>query len=846
LQKAPAPKNVGVRCAAVEFCLAPAFSLVNQQGITMNKAFAIFLLAIIAGLFNTAAAVDLRICADTVAEIEQGIVAASNPNLPEDRVVVAVVQGDYDLTNSLVLANVNQSRVLRRTLFLLGGYSSGTCNVRTLQPTNTVLRNTSALRRLSFQQAADVTITGFHWLNFEGQIEVSNSDADTSQQDLEFSYNRITGGRGNVELRVATDGPTSSIYVRNNIIAARAAGGDSTTLALIGDGGASGTVRALLSNNTIALNGMPQTIFMGSLELVNLSNNIVSLNNNSFDLFANAVGIIDAYHNQFATTNAIAFTNNVNNSPANPTFVNGLGLDLRLQTGSVGINTGLNTPLLSPGATDVANLTRRVGTIDRGAHESNVGEGGEIVVSNTNDSGNGSLRAAIVLANSTVGVNRIVFAIPGVTCPKVITLQSALPSILSSMSIEGSTQVGYVPNTSSTSDNGTRCIAIVPGNTGIVNGIEVPSSAQSLRLQIDGLAIGGFAGAGIALSGGRAHRIVGSQFGGSIGATSLAGGLIGISVSANDVEIGDDDPAERNSLGGYNSTGFLSGTAIVLDSTTQNARIVNNFIGMRPNGGALANTIGVNIQGDQNYLQDNVVSYHTELAVRIGSSANNNTLSRNRFGLPPLCLFGSCSSAGNRQAVVIEGLANELNSNTIANSDLAAVRVTNDFNPLLRNLIYDGAQNVPAIDIASAGFTSNDNDSGVSLPAGNRGQNYPVLNAVRGGPGGTVLASGRLTSANGEYVVQFFTANRFLNLSLRCEARRYLNSIVVVINNGTASNDGFVDFSRVLPASNDSFLTATATRLEQNGTETRYRDTSEIGNCYENPLLIDGFESLPE
>lgn len=805
-----------------------------------HGAFAALLLA----AASTGQAVDLSVCADTVAEIEQAIVAASNANLPEDRVVIAVVQGDYDLTNSQVLTNTNQTRTLTRTLFLLGGYNNN-CSVRTLQPTNTVLRNTSILRRFSYRQQADVTITGFHWLNFEGQIEVSNASQNTSQQDLEFSYNRVTGGRGNIEFQVATDGALSSIFMRNNVIAGRAAGGDSTTLALLGDSGA-GTVRALLTNNTFALNAMASTVFMANLEQVNLSNNLISLNNNTHDLFANAVNSIDAYNNQFSTTNSIVFANNLNNSPTSPSFINALGLDFRLQAASVGVNTGLNTPLLSAGATDIANLTRRVGTIDRGAHESSVGEGGEIVVSNTLDAGNGSLRAAITLANNTSGVNRIVFAIPGTTCPRVITVQTALPTIVSSMSIEGSTQVGYVPNTSATGDNGTRCIAIVPGNTSITNGIEVPSSAVSLRLSVDALAIGGFTGSGIALNGGRGHRIVGSQFGGAIGATSLAGGLIGISVGAPDVEIGDADPAERNSIGGYNSSGFLSGTGIVLTTSASNARLINNFIGMRPNGAALENTVGVNIQGDENYLQDNVISYSSELAVRIASGANNNTVSSNRFGLPPFCVFGSCASAGNRQAVLIEGLSNQLNSNTIANSEMAAVRVTGDGNPLLRNVVYDGAVNVPPIDIGGIGFSTNDNDSAANLPAGNRGQNYPILNSVRAGSGGTVLVSGRLNSANGEYAVQFFSANRFLNLALRCEARRFLTSMTVVINNGTGTSDGFVDFSRLLPAVSEGFLTATATRLEQNGTQSVFRDTSEIGNCLENPLLIDGFENAAE
>lgn len=789
-------------------------------------------------------AVDLTICADTVAEIEAGIAAANDPNLPEDRVVISVVQGNYDLTNSLVLQGLNDSRIIWRDLLLLGGYSGpSTCAVRTLQPTNTVFRNTNVLRRLSFAPRRNVTISGIHWQNFEGQIRIEGTHPSIVQQEIEFSNNRITGGRGTVALSAATDGDDSRIFLRNNIIALRAIGSDAIALAIGGDAGA-GTVSAALSNNTITLNAMATTVFLFSLESVNLSNNIISLNAGSggFELSTNNVQNFDAYHNHFGTiAPSTVFTNNVNNSPASPNFINALASDFRLQTGSTAINTGLDTPLLSPGATDIANLARRVGTIDRGAHESTVGEGGEIVVNNTSDSGAGSLRAAITLANNTVGFNRVVFAISGVSCPKVITLQSALPLIVSSMNIEGNTQAGYVPNTSLSGDNGTRCIALVPGNGSITNGIEVPSSAASSRLVVDSLAIGGFAGSGIALNGGRAHRIVGSQFGGSIGGTSLAGGLNGINVSANDVEIGDDDPAERNALGGYNSTGFLQGTAIVLDSTTVNARLTNNFIGMRPSGGALANTVGVNIQGDINYLQDNVISYSTQLAVRIGSAASNNILSRNRFGLPPLCLIGACASAANRQAVLIEGFANQLNSNEIANSEIAAVRVTGEINPLLSNAIYNGELLFPAIDIAALGFTNNDNDSAANLPTGNRGQNYPLLNAIGSGPLGTLLVGGRLESANGEYLIQYFSANRALDLTLRCEARRFLGSRVVVINNGTASSDGFADFSRLLPTSKELWLTATATRLEQSGGQTFYRDTSEIGKCFENPLFIDGF-----
>ncbi len=63
-----------------------------------------------------------------------------------------------------------------------------------------------------------------------------------------------------------------------------------------------------------------------------------------------------------------------------------------------------------------------------------------IVVLNTNDSGLGSFREAIVCANATEGADTIIFAIPG-DGPYVVGLQSALPEIVDDGTvIDGSTQ----------------------------------------------------------------------------------------------------------------------------------------------------------------------------------------------------------------------------------------------------------------------------------------------------------------------------------------------------------------------------------------------------------------------
>ena len=67
-------------------------------------------------------------------------------------------------------------------------------------------------------------------------------------------------------------------------------------------------------------------------------------------------------------------------------------------------------------------------------------------VTNTDDSGPGSLRQAIEDANTAVGADTIAFAIPGAGV-HTITPLSLLPIIGSSVTIDGYTQPGSAPNT---------------------------------------------------------------------------------------------------------------------------------------------------------------------------------------------------------------------------------------------------------------------------------------------------------------------------------------------------------------------------------------------------------------
>jgi hypothetical protein len=122
-----------------------------------------------------------------------------------------------------------------------------------------------------------------------------------------------------------------------------------------------------------------------------------------------------------------------------------------------------------------------------------------IRVTNTGDSGVGSLREAINTANSSPDFNSVLFFIPG-TGAKTINLASPLPAITQPLWIDGFTQSGSVPNTQQFQSTSAQLTVVLDGtSTGAnANGLLfAPGSIGFVR----GLAIGGFSGAGIRYEG---------------------------------------------------------------------------------------------------------------------------------------------------------------------------------------------------------------------------------------------------------------------------------------------------------------------------------------------------------
>jgi hypothetical protein len=113
-------------------------------------------------------------------------------------------------------------------------------------------------------------------------------------------------------------------------------------------------------------------------------------------------------------------------------------------------------------------------------------------VTNTNDSGAGSLRQAIIDANALAGADTIDFNIAG-GGPQTINLLSALPTITDTVTIDATTQAGYAA--------GAPVIVLDGALAGAnANGITLQASNSTIRgLQIQGFVNGSSGVTGVAI-----------------------------------------------------------------------------------------------------------------------------------------------------------------------------------------------------------------------------------------------------------------------------------------------------------------------------------------------------------
>jgi parallel beta-helix repeat protein len=791
---------------------------------------------------------------------------------------IQLVQGTYHIDGTAFDVGTHAIRTFQG-LSLLGGYTPGTnCTSRQIDPANTIITRSGSNASFSADLIGDVTVEG---IAFRGA---------GSGVILYWGYN--TSG-------LVPD--SVNALIRRNIFAGAGSADDeglglfwlplgSQTLSarlvenlVHGNGDASSSVCSASSRGAVFL----QTYTNASASFT-LNNNTVVNNGAGCGVSVSPSANLTAYNNIFyGNTGPELFTgtqvtsflvDNVIDSHVYdfpPVFQMGtLTSDPKLTSTfhpiesppSPVINSGANVVPGGLPANDLDGSPRVVGsTVDRGVYESNVDDAFRLHVTNTNDSGSGSLREAIKNANNNGGFNIIDFAIGSGCGPHVITLASDLPDVKSSVRINGYTQPGASENDLDVGDDATICIVLEGGtsNLTISNGFNVPASAPgSTKLHVEGIAFSGFKNnAAVHLAGGSDHIVEGIHIGGSVGGVSLAPVSTGVSIYAgvSGVTVGGDDNRSRNIIG---DADYGVGISVPRDSlpAAHDNQIINNYIGVgwSKSDSAFTNrgnsVFGIVIGGPNNTISNNIFGFNNYRGIGLGSTeSHDNNVTGNFIGISPLGddLGKGPAGLGSGQPGGVDigddAHDNTIAGNVIADNEYTGIAIESGQHNLLRaNSIYNNGHGVgTGIDLGGIdGPTPNDNDS--TPPAGdppNRYQNFPVLTGAIGGHTKGMI-SGTLTSTPGDYRIEFF-ASPACDASGYGEGETYLGHTTITLPNLTANGQTTVSFSKSVQSFflqvPGEVITATATAQAAGVAN----DTSEFSACFpytDDTIFANGYE----
>jgi len=375
-------------------------------------------------------------------------------------------------------------------------------------------------------------------------------------------------------------------------------------------------------------------------------------------------------------------------------------------------------------------------------------------VINTNDSGPGSLRQAIINANTTSGADLITFNI-GAGGPQSINLAAALDEITEAVMIDATTQPNFVGNP----------IIELPGATlPTGDGLLVSGGGTTIR----GFVINGFPGDGISIStvGNNIieRNFIGTTMSGNASAPNAGNGVTVDGVDSN--RIGGTTAAASDLISG--NTG--AGVEIINDSVAN--LVQGNFIGTDVTGTApLGNgnfgvvlltlvtntTIGGVTAGARNLISANnnsgVVLFSNSTT---GNLVQGNLIGTNAAGTGALPnVADGVSVTGNTHDNTIGGTIAAA-GNTIAFNVGAGLSLNSGSgNAILGNSIF--SNNSFGIDLGDdAGVTPNDTCD--VDPGANGLQNFPVLTSASSSGGNTTIM-GTLNSTQGTtFRIEFFSS----------------------------------------------------------------------------------------
>jgi hypothetical protein len=240
------------------------------------------------------------------------------------------------------------------------------------------------------------------------------------------------------------------------------------------------------------------------------------------------------------------------------------------------------------------------------------------VVSNVNDSGAGSLRAAILAANSHAGPDTITFAIG--SGAKTIVPSKRLDALGDGTSIDATTQPGYA---------GKPLITIDGSHAGsAANGIKITGSGVNVR----GLVINHFGASGVFIYGKGGARVTNCYIGTDASGTFAAGNTaLGIIIQSPNNVIGGPSAADRNVISGNGNCGVFLYTGVA-----SNNRIEGNYIGTDAGGTKKLGNAKNGVQMDgapSNLIVRNVISSNARDGVLIvNGGSTNNLVQGNKIG----------------------------------------------------------------------------------------------------------------------------------------------------------------------------------------------------------------------
>jgi hypothetical protein len=735
----------------------------KRPHIFVNRISAPFALAVALTFGLPAPALAVTACVTNSTELQQALNNASDAADDDIRLQT----GNFQLSDDYV--------PFRGDFKLSGGWNSG-CSL------NLPLNNFSQINAQASNQQlrllaenGEISVSRLIFSNFD-DISLDQATGNVASGELLLERSRVVGARVFISTK------SLSVRVQNSIISGHA----STAILIINNTTTGARPDVLVQFNTIVQPTSPTSpglIINGVRPLgrVDVYNNVINGHNADLTLLGQEMTVASNHYNTIALSNGASLSpSSTRNLSGNP-GLNSLAPFAPVEPNAAVINSGSNT--LSLPSRDFLGGVRLVGSRpDMGAIESSVNNSSEIAVTNLNDAGAGSLRAAITTANTNPALKTISFNISG-SCPRTINLLSPLPALTRPVLIDGYTQPGSAPNEATTSFDGTLCV-VLNGAATQANGLHLQTLSVDDEMTVRGLIFYGFSSEAVRISGPGKGSIAGNLFGtGAILLSNFADSVIRVT-DAPGSTIGGLEPADRNVIG----LGQIAG--VRLEASTGQRSVVNNFIGTGRNGmSSLPNGVGILVEGGtEDSISRNWITDNSSHGVHINSTpiSNRIRINNNRVGLRPLGLNTAGGNGGNGIRIG-SGELHILGNNTIANNGTDGLVVLSGARRVLLGPNSFQRNTLQPIDLSPDGVNPIDLDVGQT--GANDQQNTAEILSARGSSSqGEVRA--RLSSANGSYLIDLYFSSQCPNASGFVDGGNYFaRSAPITLTCATASTN---------------------------------------------------------